>query len=737
MPQQSRHSRPSYADIAPRGAHRPAAAPGDPSHGAPHGSHQGGAADRGPGVAGLAGVPSPDAPASRPLAAAGGHPGHGGQGGHPGHPAQGAQGSRGGHGAGRRGKSRHIPALDGLRAFAVLAVIAYHMGFDWAPGGLLGVTMFFVLSGYLITGLLLKEYSTTRTISLKGFWVRRVRRIIPAVLFCVLGTGLLCAIFDPALLTKMRPDIVPTLLFVNNWWQIFHNVSYFEALGEPSPLTHCWSLSIEEQFYLIWPVLLLVLLKLGVRKKALRNLTLVLAVLSAAEMALLFNPYVDPSRIYYGTDTRAFSLLIGSFLAFVWPYQRLTERAGEAMSTGGRLVFNLVGVAAVAGLVAMVALTNGFAPFIYQGGLLLCSVLTAVAIAVMVHPISWLGKVLGWAPLVFIGKISYSMYLWHFPLILLMTPNNLVGDPPLWLCLVQFVVIVAVTCFSYFVIENPIHKGAIGKVLEGVRQQRYTLGQWLRGHLAGAIVVAAFLVGSVVAIVVTPAASAVEGPGVMRYSVIDRTVQSVQRQKLFVEAEREANRPDVLLIGDSVPESMYGYGTFGEIFPTGYIDAAQGRQFYMAPDVYRTYKDAGMVGDVVVFALGTNGYATDEEFDRLMAEVGPDQQVWFVNTRSPEDYMAESNATIQRGVDRYGNAHLIDWCTFSEDKDDLFDGDGTHLTADASKTYGQLIYDAVKEYLPEDALQPPPADEGAGDEGDAGVPAADDEGAAAGDEAAS
>lgn len=722
MPQQSRHSRPSYADIAPRGAHRPAAAAGGSGQGASRGSHHGGAvAGGGQGAVGPTEVPTPDAPAFRapastPAAAHGGHGAHGGQGGRPG---------------GRRGGSRHIPALDGLRAFAVLAVIAYHMGFDWAPGGLLGVTMFFVLSGYLITGLLLKEYSTTRTISLKDFWVRRVRRIIPAVLFCVLGTGLLCAIFDPALLTKMRPDIVPTLLFVNNWWQIFHNVSYFEALGEPSPLTHCWSLSIEEQFYLLWPVLLLVLLKLGVRKKALRNLTLVLAVISAAEMALLFNPYVDPSRIYYGTDTRAFSLLIGSFLAFVWPYQRLTERAGEAMSAGGRLAFNLVGVAAVAGLVVMIALTNGFAPFIYRGGLLLCSVLTAVAIAVMVHPVSWLGKVLGWKPLVLIGKISYSMYLWHFPLILLMTPNNMVGDPPLWLCLVQFVVIVAVTCFSYFVIENPIHKGAIGKVWEGVRQQRYTWGQWLRAHAVGAIAVVVFLVGSVVAIVVTPPASALEGPGVMRHSVIDRTVQSVQRQKLFVEAEREANRPDLLLIGDSVPESMYGYGTFGGIFPTGFIDAAQGRQFYMAPDVYRSYKDAGMIGDVVVFALGTNGYATDEEFDRLMAEVGPDQQVWFVNTRSPEDYMAESNATIQRGVDRYDNAHLIDWYAFSEGKDDYFDGDGTHLTADASKIYGQLIYDAVKDYLPEEALQPP-ATEASAEEGEAG----DDEGAEGGETAA-
>ena len=213
-------------------------------------------------------------------------------------------------------KGRYVPALDVLRALAVLVVIAYHMHLGWAPGGLLGVTMFFVLSGYLITGLLLKEYDDSGTISLANFWLRRVRRIIPAVVFAVLGTALLCTIFNHALLTKMRPDVLPTLFFFNNWWQIFHNVSYFEALGSPSPLTHYWSLSIEEQFYLIWPVALLICMKAGVKRTTMQKGIIVLIVLSALEMILLFDPHADPSRVYYGTDTRAFSLLIGALLAF-------------------------------------------------------------------------------------------------------------------------------------------------------------------------------------------------------------------------------------------------------------------------------------------------------------------------------------------------------------------------------------------------------------------------------------
>ena len=214
-------------------------------------------------------------------------------------------------------KSRYIPALDGLRAFAVLAVIAYHMRMPWAPGGLLGVTVFFVLSGYLITSLLLIEHDESGTIDLPRFWLRRVRRLVPAIVLVVVCTAVLCTLFNHALLTKMRPDVLPSLLFFNNWWQIFHDVSYFEALGAPSPLAHFWSLAIEEQFYLVWPVALLAALKLGARKGTVRNVVLVLAALSALEMALLFDPAADPSRVYYGTDTRAFSLLIGAWLAFV------------------------------------------------------------------------------------------------------------------------------------------------------------------------------------------------------------------------------------------------------------------------------------------------------------------------------------------------------------------------------------------------------------------------------------
>ena len=275
----------------------------------------------------------------------------------------------------KRKKSRYIPALDGLRALAVLGVIAYHMGMAWMPGGLLGVTVFFVLSGYLITSLLLIEWDSTGTIDLPQFWLRRVKRLFPAIAFVIIVTAVLCTLFDHSLLTKLREDMWAALCWVTNWWYILRDVSYFDALGAPSPVTHFWSLAIEEQFYVVWPVVLILAHKFGVKRAHMRNATFVLALASALEMALLFNPDADPSRVYYGTDTRAFSLLIGAWLAFVWPSNQLGANNEIHLDRNVRLALDAVGGIALIGLVAMMAGIEGTSAFMYRGGILLASIL--------------------------------------------------------------------------------------------------------------------------------------------------------------------------------------------------------------------------------------------------------------------------------------------------------------------------------------------------------------------------
>ncbi len=603
-------------------------------------------------------------------------------------------------------KSRYIPALDGLRAFAVLAVIAYHMHMFWAPGGLLGVTVFFVLSGYLITSLLLIEYDNTGKINLPQFWLRRVRRLVPAIVFVIVCTVVLCTIFNHALLTKMRPDIVPSLLFFNNWWQIFHDVSYFEALGSPSPLAHFWSLAIEEQFYLVWPVALFAALKLGAKKTTMRNATLVLAAISAIAMMLMFNPVAgaDPSRVYYGTDTRAFSLLIGAWLAFIWPSHLLGAKSGVRLTKNERRVFDGVGIAALVGLLAMVAFSNGFSPFLYRGGLVLCSVLTAVVIAVMVHPASALGRVARAKPLVWVGKRSYGIYLWHYPLLLIMNPNPGV-QTPWWLYLIQLVVIFACAAFSYRFVENPIRHGALGKFVKSVRSGEISLPVWLQRHAVPAFGAAAICLVAVGGLVFVPSTSALEGADILKkaedeQSQIASSEKAADEARKKAEAEKAAEKPklDVLMIGDSVSVRAIPY--FDAAFPHGAIDAAVNRQLYVGQEVYDAYKQQDIVGNIVVLALGTNGPAVDEQIDALIADIGADKQIWLVNTNSPQDWTETTNSVLANAAARYNNVHLIDWYSASSARPDVFDGDGTHLTEEGAQYFIDLIYAAIGDKLP-------------------------------------
>ena len=330
---------------------------------------------------------------------------------------------------------KYVTSLDGLRALAVLFVLAYHLKLPFCSGGLSGVTVFFVLSGYLITSLLLAEFEKTGTVDLPHFWLRRIKRLFPAIILVIVTSLFVYTFFNHELLSKMRPDILSSLFFFNNWHQIFSNVSYFDALGSPSPLTTFWSLAIEEQFYAVWPVFLLILMKAKVGKKAMAAITAILAVASAMLMFVMFDPAADPSRVYYGTDTRAFSLLVGALLAFGWPCKRLGGKRDAPLSTNMRIALNLAGIACLASLVTMLMFTDGYSPFLYRGGMLAITLLTAVVIANIVHPCSILANLFSLPALTWVGKRSYGIYLWHYPILLLMIPRNLATNTPIWLIL--------------------------------------------------------------------------------------------------------------------------------------------------------------------------------------------------------------------------------------------------------------------------------------------------------------
>ena len=593
-------------------------------------------------------------------------------------------------------RGRYIPALDGLRAFAVLAVIFYHMGFNWAQGGHLGVTMFFVLSGFLITGLLLMEVKTTHTINLPQFWLRRVKRLVPAIVLVILVTAILCTIFNHVLLTKMRPDVVPSLFFFSNWWQIFHNVSYFEAVGSPSPLQHFWSLAIEEQYYLIWPPLLLLLVKSRVKKTTVRRGLLVAALISVLLMVFLYNPSADPSRVYYGTDTRAFSLLIGAWLAFIWPVGQLDEKQAEKVARNRKWLLDICGTLALIGTLAMCAFANGYSPLLYRGGILLCSALTAVTIAAIAHPASLLGRAVGCKPLVWIGKRSYGMYLWHYPILLLMTnPNATDGPNYLW-CLLELAIIFVVSALSYQFIENPIRHGAIGNWVRAVRDGSINVWAFMRGHVIQAVACVAVVVVAVLGLALTPPEQGVAGMEQMQQ-------QSAEQQAVLEKLrglEKSDKVYDVVLIGDSISVRPTPY--FQKTFPNGLIDAAINRQMVEAEEIFKIYDDQGAVGDTVVFALGTNGPIDTEMINSLIDTVGTERTIYFVNLRAPDDFIDANNDVIQQAVESHDNVHLIDWNGLSAGHEEYFDGDGTHLTEEASAIYIEMIREALGYETPTD-----------------------------------
>jgi peptidoglycan/LPS O-acetylase OafA/YrhL len=349
------------------------------------------------------------------------------------------------------------PALDGIRALAVAAVLAYHAGLSWARGGFLGVDAFFVLSGYLITSLLLAEWRTSGRMNLAAFWGRRARRLLPALFLMLIGVAGYAVIFaEPEELGKLRGDALATLGYVANWWPVFSGESYFDQFSAPSPLRHTWSLAIEEQWYAVWPLLVLVVLRL--RRGSLGGLltvSLVMVAGSALLMGWLHDPRGDPSRVYYGTDTRAQSLLVGAVLAM------LVLQHGPLRAALWRRMLQVAGVACAVYIGWTWVTTSDDSVFMYRGGLLLLAVAVAVVIAAAVQPkAGLLSRALSLAPLRGLGLISYGVYLWHWPVYLVLTPDR-TGWDGYGLFAARVLVTLAISVASYHFVETPLRRGAL------------------------------------------------------------------------------------------------------------------------------------------------------------------------------------------------------------------------------------------------------------------------------------
>jgi peptidoglycan/LPS O-acetylase OafA/YrhL len=630
---------------------------------------------------------------------------------------------------------RYMPGLDGLRAIAVLAVIVFHLGFDWAPGGLLGVGIFFTLSGYLITDILLSQLNQRGKIDLLRFWAARARRLLPALFLMLAIVTAWVTIFGPAQPLQYREAVVSAVFYVNNWEQIFANVSYFARFAPEGPLNHLWSLSVEEQFYIFWPFLVSLGVKLvherplasGVRPR-LALLAIVVAVVSMIEMAILYHPSLDPSRIYYGTDTRAGGLLFGAALAMVWPSRRLKR----GIAPQARNLLDGLGVLGLAIIALMIWQVGEFDRFLYRGGFIVLSLATVLVLMPLTHPACRLGSIVGAPPLRWVGVRSYGIYLWQTPIIVLTGPDSRPPEGLLGKAL-QVAAIFAIAGLSWRFVEEPIRHGAIGRFFARRRQ----VG-WKWEGFAPPMRVAIAAAGLILVVAAAGMAglnsSSAEGNDVrVEEARAAGTAKPPPLTKAQAEDSTKSSCKAVVHIGDSTSEGLDDpeyLPSEKERIPNRYAEVGveethmevQGARSIEerfegepnAQEVAADWRSQGYKG-CWVLALGTNEAADvaagstvglHERIEKMMAIIGDEPTLW-VNVRSlvpPGDPyskggMVEWDEELERACATYPNMRIYDWA--SDVKDEWFIEDGIHFTSPGYAARAQLIAQALAHAFPE------------------------------------
>lgn len=614
-------------------------------------------------------------------------------------------------------KGQYITGIDGLRAIAVLMVLAYHLKLPFAKGGLLGVTIFFVISGFLITRILVSELESTHTVDLKKFWSRRIRRLLPAVLTMTSILIPVSAAFNRVLFTKACSDLLSAVFCYNNWQQIFRSVSYFENAGMPSPLTHCWSLSVEAQFYLLYPLLLIFFAKFQDWRRISACATLLMAVLSMGAMWVLFDPSKDPSRVYYGTDTRAFSLLFGAFLVFL-----IQDRPAKRRRKGTRASWSpwdTAGTAALLALFYMAARADGSGSFLYRGGQAIASACTVLVILSLLDTDGVLSRILSTMPLKWISDRSYGIYLWHYPIILLVSGGK---KAAWWVHALEILLTFLMSALSYRLVETPVRSGIIEKSISIIRSepetrrerrlQIRTLKRSIRA-VSATLVLAA---GVLLCVLFVPRENALDH--IEEWEQQEKKAQEIAQRKTQelketvsrdprqggVQTSGEAaptdeeilNSLSLLLIGDSV--AMGATDEFYTAFPCGISDVAVGRQTTESIGIYDAYVNThGWNGDCVVFALGSNGLLYDS-LGTLREMLGPDRPLFVVTVRVPYvSWEGPNNQEARAFTEAAENTYLIDWYGISEGHWEYFAGDGIHLTLEGCRAYIDGIKEGVLE----------------------------------------
>ena len=573
---------------------------------------------------------------------------------------------------------QYIPAIDGLRALAVIAVMFYHLGFSWIPGGFLGVDLFFVISGYVITRLLLDSIAQSGGLDLRGFYIARARRLLPALLFTVVTTTIAIGIWAPDTIKRFVTDMPFALTGTMNWWLVAREQDYFESIGRPPLLQHTWSLAVEAQFYLVWPLILYFILKrLGKNRIPFAALLIAAAsgiTLLIVSLSLDASSSSDVSHIYFGTDTHSIGLFLGAALAVSWIPQNFTT----TLTKQAQNFIDGVGVFGFIGILATFLFINESDPTLYKIAFPLAAIFGAAIIMSVVHPASRFAPVLENPVLLWIGQRSYAIYLWHWIIFQVTRPTVDLAGQTWALYSLRILIVFALADISLRYVEIPIRRGALKYWLKGLKYRtKKERSRQTRFFIS--IFVLLLALSSVVSV---------------------RAISIGNEQRVAIEeslnsSEVSAPNPSsegIWLTGDSV---ILGIRTsLNEVAPVSLINARIGRQ---APELLDVMKrDIAQAGDSpVIFNLGNNGLLQEEVVREIFELVKSQSSIIVVNTAVPRPWRDSNNSLLSQVASQYSNVRVIDWNSVSEGRPEYFAPDGVHLVPAGVEAY----VSEIKKYL--------------------------------------
>ena len=577
---------------------------------------------------------------------------------------------------------QHIPAIDGLRAIAVTAVIFYHLGFQWIPGGFLGVDLFFVISGYVITRLLLDSIARSGGLDLRGFYKARARRLLPPMVFMIVVTAFYISIWAQDSVKRFLTDTPFSLSGLMNWWLVAKEQDYFEAIGRPPLLQHTWSLAVETQFYLVWPVLLLIILK-RFGKKVIPVAALAIALISGTALFLVslqLDASSSVSHVYFGTDTHSIGLFLGAALAVSW----IPQNFKSEVSNKAQNFIDFIGVFGLVGILGSFLLIDESSPTAYKIAFPLAAIFGAAIITSIVHPASRFAPILQNRVLLWIGERSYAIYLWHWVVFQITRPRVDIDGQDWALIALRILVVLALADISLKLVELPIRSGKVEYWFKGMKYRTASVRKRQKIAVISSISV---LLVSLTALSSVAVVSSNRSAAEFQESLQSEVVITPPVSEVTDRAET------IWLTGDSV---ILGIRTaLSEIRPLLVVNARVGRA---APELLQemTRDLEKAAGSTVVMDLGNNDLLNEDTVRAIFELAKESPRVVVVNTAVPRPYRDANNELVAELAAQYSNVKVVNWNAISDGHPEYFAPDGVHLVPTGVSAYVMAIDEALK-----------------------------------------